>query len=58
VASGGSCWQLQALVVAFTNYTWLGSLKGGRGRVNPQKDLHESESMVPAISIVVVVVAL
>jgi len=45
-------------VVAFVDHTWLGSLEGGCGSVNPRKELHESESMAPVASIVVVAVAL
>ena len=50
---GGSRRQLQALVVAFVDRTWLGSLEGGRGSVNPRK-----LNWAPVASIVVVAVAL
>ena len=57
VASCG-CWQLQSLVVAFDDHTWLGSLEGGCSSVNPRNELRESESMAPVASTVVVAAAL
>jgi hypothetical protein len=55
VASGhsNSHRQLQALVVTFIDRTWLGSLEGGCGSVNPQ-----NLNWVLVALIVVVAVAL
>lgn len=58
VAASCGCWQLQSFVVAFDDCTWLGSLEGGCGSVNPRKELRESESMAPVASTVVAAAAL
>jgi hypothetical protein len=58
VAASCGFWQLQSLMVASDDRTWLGSLEGGCGSVNPRKELRESESMAPVASTVVVAAAL